>query len=193
MPETRMEKFLAESRPEQTGRHGKKPLAAIMAMIAGLAAAFFTASCGPQSDRALIEELMERVGGWAEERDAESILGVLAEDYADFEGRDKASMRTFLQDYFGRFRGIVIHLLATRIDEIKEGRASIRTEMAISSGSAEFFRKLVRFSADNYRFQFQLGKVGADWKFKSAQWEWISLDRLFPESRAVLKKIWPRT
>ena len=180
-------------RQDRPGRNRDRSLTTIYLMIAGLAAAIIFASYGPKSDRALIEDLMDRIGGWAEDRDAERILGVLDESYADFEGRDKAATRMLLQDYFGRYRGIVIHVLATRIDEIKAGRASIRTDMAVSSGPAEFFRKLVRYSADNYRFRFLLAKTGINWKITSAEWDEISPDELFPESRTILKKILPGT
>ncbi len=134
---------------------------------------------------------MERISGWAEDRDLEKILGVLDEGYVDFEGRDKAAARVLLEAELGQRRGIVIHVLATRIDEIGAGEASIRTDLAVSSGAAEFFRRLVRVSADNYRFRIQLRKRGRDWKITAASWEWISLDDLFPESRSLLKKFLP--
>jgi len=176
-----------KERPEGTG--------VVLSVVRVLTTAFWTVflalSCGPKSDRVLIAELMDRIGGWAEDREAERILGLLDEGYVDFEGRDKAAARVLLEDTLGLHRGIVIHVLATRIDEIKAGSASIRTDLAVSSGAAEFFRKLVRASADNYRFTIKLIKKGTDWKITAAEWEWISLDELFPESRSLLKKFLP--
>lgn len=145
-------------------------------------------SCGAKSDEALILELMHRVGDLAEKRDVDGLMCLVAEDYRDFEGRDKNSTRGMVDGYFRRYRGIVIHVLSTRIEETSGGEASIQTDMALSSGAAQFFRKLVKFSADNYRFRLSLGKTEGQWRIRFAEWSWISPDELFPESLTLLKK-----
>ena len=51
-----------------------------------------------------------------------------------------------IEEYFSRYRGIVIHVLASRIVVDGPGSASLETDVSLSSGAAQAFRKLIRFS-----------------------------------------------
>jgi hypothetical protein len=98
-----------------------------------------------------------------------------------------------VKDYFDHYKGIVIHMLSTRIDQLEPSAASIQTEVALSSGAAQVFRQLVWFSTDNYRFNLKLIKIQSLWKIHYAEWKYISLDEFYPESPTILKKIFPGT
>ncbi|MEN6310896.1 MAG: hypothetical protein ABFD80_05095, partial [Acidobacteriota bacterium] len=128
----------------------------------------------------------------AEKRDIDAVTARLAEDYRDFEGRDKAATEALLRQYFKR-SGIVIHLLGARIEtEAGFGRASVRAEVMLSSGAAEVFRRLVRYAGQCFRFSLELRKSPAgDWQVESAAWEYVSLTDLFPESLTILEKLFP--
>jgi len=132
---------------------------------------FLLAFCKEKTDEELILELMEDVGEYAEKKDMSSIMINLADDYHDFTGRGKKETQDMINKYFERYRGIAINVLSSRIDEIRSLEASIQTEVAFSSGAAKVFRKLVRYSTENYRLKIKLVK--------------------FPESLSILKKIFP--
>ena len=82
-------------------------------------------------------------------------------------------------------------MLSTKIDEIATDEASIRTDVLVSSGGAQLFRKFVKFAGDYYRIKARLVKRDGTWLLQYAEWEYTSLDTLFPESVSILKKIFP--
>ena len=149
------------------------------------------ASCAPKNDRALILAVLERMGSLVEDKDTSGLLSLLEEGYKDFKNRGKKQTETMVKEYFREYRGIVLHILGTRIDEIKEGEASVQTEVVLSSGAAEVFRKLFRAFGDFYRFDLKLHRSGMEWRISYAKWEIIGLNDLSPESLSLLKKIFP--
>jgi hypothetical protein len=94
-----------------------------------------------------------------------------------------------VQTYFREFRGIVVHVLSTRIDDVGLGEASIQTDAALSSGAAKALRKLVPVSTDNYRFALKLIKKQDRWLIRYAAWKHIGVEELFPESFSILQKL----
>ncbi len=152
---------------------------------------FFLTFCKEKTDEQLILELMEDVGEYAEKKDMSSIMQNLADDYRDFAGRGKKETQDMINKYFDRYRGIAINMLSTRIDELRSLEASIQTEVAFSSGAAQVFRKLVRYSTENYRLKIKLVKRDDRWQIQYAEWRYITLNELFPESLSILKKIFP--
>jgi hypothetical protein len=146
-------------------------------------------SCTPKTDEDQIRELMKEAGQLIEKKELSGLLDLLSDDYTDFRGRDKTRTKDMVQTYFREFRGIVVHLLSTRIDGIDLDKASIRTDAAISSGAAQALRKLVPVSTDNYRFQIELIKKQDRWLIRYAEWKHIGVEELFPESLSILKKL----
>jgi hypothetical protein len=169
----------------------KKQVKKMLAMILILSAALSLFVCRAKTDEDLILELMDHIDRLAEKKDIAGLMANLADDYSDFEARDKNATQAMVKDYFAHYKGIVIHMLSTRIDHVDPLAASIQTEAALSSGAAEVFRKLVRFSTDNYRFKFKLAKAQGAWKIQYAEWRYVSLNELYPESMTILKKIFP--
>ena len=151
--------------------------------------AFCLISCAGKTDEDLILELMDRIGDCAEKKDIESLMANLAYDYSDFEGRDKQKAKDMIEDYFREYRGIVIHVLSTRIVEINTPEASVETEVALSSGAARVFRRLVRFSTENYRLKIDLIKRNEQWQVRDAEWRYVTFEELFPESLTIFNKI----
>ncbi|MCK4932364.1 MAG: hypothetical protein KAT01_09365 [Candidatus Aminicenantes bacterium] len=152
---------------------------------------FLFISCGEKSDKAVILELMDKAGQYIEQKDADSLMLFVAEDYSDFRGRNKRETEEMAKHYFLEYQGIITHVLSTKIDEITPAEASIRTDMLVSSGGAQLFRKFVKFAGDYYRIKARLVKREGTWLLHYAEWEYISLDSLFPESVSILKKIFP--
>jgi phytoene dehydrogenase-like protein len=158
--------------------------------ILALALSIISLVCtGPKTDEDQIRELMEEAGRHIEKKDLKSLMDLLAVDYTDFRGRDKIQTQDMVRTYFSEFRGIVVHVLGTRIDEITPPKATIQTDAALSSGAAKALRKLIQVSTDNYRFQVELTKKQDRWLIKYAEWMPIGIEELFPESLAILKKL----
>jgi hypothetical protein len=153
--------------------------------------ALFLSSCQEKTDEQLILEMMDEVGKYAEKKDMSSIMMNLADDYRDFEGRGKKETQEMINEYYERYRGIAINMLSTRIEELRSMEASIQTEVAFSSGAAKVFRKLIRYSTENYRLKIKLIKRNDRWQIRYAEWRYVTLDELFPESLSILKKIFP--
>jgi len=150
---------------------------------------FLLVACGPKTDEDRVRELMKEAGQLIEKKELSGLLDILSDDYSDYRGRDKIQTKDMVQTYFREFRGIVVHLLGTRIDGIDLGKATIRTDAAVSSGAAKAFRKLVPLSTDNFRFQIELIEKQGRWLIRYAEWEHIGVEELFPESLSILKKI----
>jgi hypothetical protein len=161
-------------------------------IIIFLTALLVLASCARESEEARILKFMNRVGKLVEKKDLSGLLTVLTDDYTDFEGRDKKATEALIGDYFRRRFGIVAHLLHTKVGDITaEGEASLKTDVVLSSGGAEVLRKIVRFAGDFYRFKLDLRKTPEGWRISRAEWEYLTLNSLFPESLPILKKFFP--
>jgi len=149
-------------------------------------------ACRTPSEEARLKDFVKETVALAEARDLPGVMARLADDYTDFEGRDKPATEALVRDYFRR-GGIVIHLLAARVEALEpEGGASVEIEVLMSSGAAEVFRKLIRYAGDCYRFRFRLRRTPpSTWQLVSAAWENVPPGELLPESLAVLKKLFP--
>jgi hypothetical protein len=165
----------------------KRPALLIVAALLAL-----LACCSPRSEEARIDKLMDRIGSLAEKKDLSGLLALLADDYADFEGRDRAATEALLADHFHRRYGIVVHLLHTEIGGIMPGgTATVEADVVLSSGGAEVLRKIIRFAGEFFKFKLDLRKTADGWRVGRAEWTRSSLAGLFPESLTVLKKLFP--
>ena len=157
------------------------------------AAGFFPSACGAPSEEARIKEFLKKSVAKAEAKQIGALMESFSAEYSDFEGRDKADTERLIADYLGRFRGIVIHLLSARVDGPgPDGRAAVECEMSFSHGAAEVLRKLIRYTGEFYRFRFELDRTReGEWCFAYAEWQAVDLLDLFPESREILRKLFP--
>jgi hypothetical protein len=160
--------------------------------LACLAAAGLTLLCGRPSEEARIRAFLDKTVSLAEKKDLAGVMSRLAEDYSDFEGRDKAATGALVSDYFRR-TGIVIHLLAVHVTLAASGnQASAEAEAYLSSGAGEVFRRLARVAGECYRFEVRLVPApGPGWQVVWARWESVPEADLFPESLARLRKLFP--
>lgn len=150
------------------------------------------AACRPPSEEARLRDFLKETVALAGKKDLAALMALLADDYSDFEGRDKAATEVLVRDHFRR-GGIVVHLLGVRVGSLDPaGEASAEAEVLLSSGPAEVFRKLIRYAGECYRFSFRLRRAPpSNWQLVSAGWESVPLTDLLPESLAVLKKLFP--
>ena len=148
-------------------------------------------NCVHKRDKDVFTELIEEMVELAEKRDMTGLMFYFDQGFSDFQGRGKKEIREFLLSYLNNYHNPVIHVLGTKIDNLNPGEADIQTEIAISSGAARLFRKLVKVALDNYRLKIRFIKNDSSWKVSYAEWRYVSLDELYPESYALLKKIFP--
>ena len=160
----------------------------ILGFIFILSLLFF--HCGKTEEDLLLESVDE-IGDFAEDRDIDGVLSYISNNYSDDEERTFEDIEELLREYFGKFRGIVVNVLATKIIKVEVPNAEIETELALSSGAAKLFRKAVRYSGQFYRFTINLVKEGEKWRCKKALWEEMTLQELFPESTKLLRKLFP--
>lgn len=139
-----------------------------------------------------IKDMIESVEEFVEKKYISSILDQLTEDFYDMEDRTKKEIEELLIKYYDRHTGIVLHILGTRFLKIGNNLANIETEVSLSSGTAKFFRKIIKYYGETYRFTLTLVKMNKQWKINYAEWRYISLEQLFPESFKILKKIFPK-
>lgn len=147
-------------------------------------------SCRRQNENQVIAAMVADMAARAEKRDAAGLIAYLASDYGDHEKRDREQTADLIENYFSRYRGIVIHVLASRIAISGAGSASLETDVSFSSGAARAFRKMIRFSGENYRFRCRLRKDDR-WLITRAEWEYVPVDGLFPESMKIFRELFP--
>ncbi len=167
--------------------------ARILPAMLAAAALLLPHGCGRPPEEELVRRIIKDAAALAQKRDLGALMDLLAPDYRDYQGRDKAAAQALIENYLRSFRGIVIHVLGVKV-EITEpgGRAAVRTDMVLSSGAAEAFRKLARFTGDYFRFDLGLEKgPDAGWRISYAEWWSVSLTDLLPESLEALKELFP--
>jgi len=160
--------------------------------LAAVAAGLLAGACGRASEEGRIRKLIERAASLAEKRDIDGLAGLFAADYRDFEGRDRDGAVRLVAGYLDRCRGVVVHVLGVRPEEVADGRAEVGCEVALSHGAAEALRKLVRVGGECYRFRLDLRKdATGEWRFAYAEWESVGPADLLPDSLKVLKGLFP--
>lgn len=152
----------------------------------------FSADCGRLPEEEQVKQAVGSMAAELEKRDIEKVMGSVSPSYHDFEGRDRQGLSLLIEDYFRRYRGIVIQVLATRV-ELSEpgGSAVVEGDAVLSSGAAEVLRKAFRFLGEYYRFRLEMAKDSGSWLVRYAEWRELAAADLFPESLPVLRKLFP--
>jgi len=146
-------------------------------------------SCRQDTEEQRILGLCDNLARLAEKKDLAKIMDAFAEDYTDFEGRDKAGLRDLLNGYFSGRTGIVVHRLSANVElGAEQNQATLQADIALSSGAAEALRRLVRISPDLYRVKVEFSGGPGRWLIRYAEWASIDLTELLPESLSLLKK-----
>jgi hypothetical protein len=96
-----------------------------------------------------------------------------------------------VQGYFNENQGIVVHMLGIRFTHLEDQYAEMEAEAILSSGGAKIFRKMIKYAGDIYHIRLKWNKDPESWKIQFAEWEYVPIDEIFPESLTILKKIFP--
>lgn len=162
-----------------------------IAFVVTVLLVFYSWGCGGKSEEELIVETIHTIGDYAEDRDFEGIMDYISESYSDDEDRTVEEIGDLLADNIEKYRGIVVNILGTQVSELKPTSAKVETEVAFSSGAAQLFRKAVRYSGRVYRFNVDLVKENEKWRVQYASWDTVSEREMMPESRKIMKELFP--
>jgi hypothetical protein len=162
-----------------------------LVFLAGVVLSLPFFSCRAKTETDVIAAMVADMAVQAEKRNADRLIACLADDYRDFENRDRRQTAALMEEYFSRYRGIVTHVLSSRIVIEDARHASLETDVSLSSGAAEAFRKMVRAAGENYRFRCRLRKENR-WLITEAEWEYVAVEGLFPESIKILRELFPK-
>lgn len=131
-------------------------------------AAVFFAGCGEPAlgPEQQLRDWVARGEAAIESKDRSRLLKMVSASYADKRQNDRVALSNKLRAYF--FRQNSIELL-TSIDEIRLfGETAAEIDLTI--GSAGTNDDLLGFSANAYRFRFELEVIDDDWQLTSARW-----------------------
>lgn len=102
----------------------------------------------------------------AENKERRELVGMISKSYADARGNERSDLENLLRVYFLRQNRVV---LVTRIEEITV-YDDTAAKLVLTAGMAGTNDGVLGFSADAYRFTFELEKSGDDWQLISARW-----------------------
>ena len=101
-----------------------------------------------------------------EAKERRRLVGMISPAYADARGNDRAAIDYTLRAYFKRMNNVQ---LITSIEDIQVIGDSA-AEVVIKVGMAGTRGGVLGFSADAYRFAFELERDGDDWLLIAARW-----------------------
>jgi len=131
--------------------------------------------CGADPEQ-LVRDRIEEARLAAEAGDLKALGAMLAEEFVDDRGNDRAAVLA-LVGYYIRVDG-GLHIW-TRIDGIKiaeSGEAQVRLLVALAAGPIEKLEDLTRLRAEVHRFTLTLVEAGrGDWQVTYATWARASL------------------
>ncbi len=150
-------------------------------------------NCSTSSGRSEIEEIIYSAVSAAEEKDVEKFMKIISIEYLDEEERTKADIREKVKTYLNRFRGISVNILNIKTVNKSMTSAEVITEISFSSGIGKIFSKIVNSYGEVYRFNISMSLISKSWVVRRADWSWMSIDELYPESLKVLRELFPNT
>lgn len=156
-----------------------------------LASIISNVSCSGKSEEDLIRESIKEAAGYAEDNDLERTMEYISPDYSDSQERTVEDIAQLLESYLGKYRGIAINMLGVKINSLNPPEAEIETDLGLSSGALQVFRKVSKYAGYFYRFKLKLAKSGKKWQVESASWEQISQQELNKEAAEKLKELFP--
>lgn len=102
----------------------------------------------------------------AREKERRRLVGMISSSYADARGNERGDIENLLRVYFLRMSNI--QLLST-IEEITV-YDDTAAKILMTIGMAGTHGGVLGFSADAYRFEFELEKESDDWQLIAARW-----------------------
>ena len=102
----------------------------------------------------------------AEAKERRRLVGMISPAYADARGNDRNAIENTLRAYFMRMSNVQLITSIEDIQVIGESAAEVTVKVAMA-GTHD---GVLGFSADAYRFAFELERDGSEWQLLSARW-----------------------
>ncbi len=135
------------------------PLLVLAALLAG---------CGaePAPPEEALRAWLAQAEQAAEARDLDALLELVSDDYSDARGYDRDDVARRLRLLFLRQKSVG---LLVDVDELSVFRDSA-AEVLLTVAMAATNDALLGFSADAWRFEFELRREGGDWRLLAARY-----------------------
>ena len=114
----------------------------------------------------------------AESRDLSDFKQLIADDFSDVQGHDKATLVRIAAGYFLRNKNI--HLF-TQINDIHfphPDQADVRLYIAMTGQAVNDINSIFNLRADLYEFELKLLRQDGDWLLHNARWSRVRQDSL---------------
>ena len=138
--------------------------------LAVLLYAMLTACSAPSSGpEEALRDWVERGVAAAESKERRAMMTMVSPAYADARGNTRDSIESMLRVYFLRMNTVELLTSIEQISVIGDSAA----EVVLKVGMAGTHDGVLGFSADAYRFAFELQRQDDEWLLISARWgEW---------------------
>ena len=142
--------------------------AVIRALCLAAAALVLLAGCGdaPSEPEAELRAWVETGIASVEAKERRALLDMVSDAYVDGRGNERGDLDRILRVYFHRMNNIK---LLPKIEEITIYDDSA-AQLVLTVGMAGTNDGMLGFSADAYRFEFEVEKADRDWHLISARW-----------------------
>ena len=147
--------------------------------------------CGSSDKRSEIEIAIYKAVDSATNNDVEEFMKFIDYDYLDSEERTKPDISEKVESYLNRFRVISINILNIKTVQSDNDTAEVVVEINFSHGLGKMLSKVIRSYGESYRFRMDMTRRVRGWVVKHAEWEWMSIEELYPESIKVLRELFP--
>ncbi len=128
-----------------------------------LVAALLIAACSASSDEQQVRAVIDAAETAAEARDTSDVLDLVAPDYADGQGFDKAQLQNFLRAYFLMHPKIELVVRIGKVDFATPNRARVTVEIVMLGTQVESNSKTA-LAGDAEKLQVELKRQQAEWR-----------------------------
>jgi hypothetical protein len=154
----------------QRQTRGYVPFSRFSPALAGLLLAVLAACSAPTSaPEEALRNWVSRGIEAAENKERRALMAMVSPAYADARGNDRDSIERLLRVYFMRMNTVTLITSVEDISVIGDSAA----ELILKVGMAGTHDGVLGFSADAYRFAFELQRQDDEWLLIAARWgEW---------------------
>jgi hypothetical protein len=142
---------------------GLASVAVILSIVAGV-------GCGAAPEQRILERI-EEARSAAEAGDLAALRGMVAEDFVDDRGNDRAAVLAMVGYYVRIEGGLYIWTRVDQVEITEPGRAQVQLLVALATGPIERPQDLVRLRAEVHRFTLRFTEATrGDWQLTHATW-----------------------
>jgi hypothetical protein len=119
----------------------------------------------PQAPEAALKEMLTRAEAFAEAGEAGALADLVADDYEDAGGRDRAQLALMLRGLLMRYPRLELVVSVERIELFSPVLAQVELRVLAAGAGAG------RVSAEGLRISASLRDDGEGWRVTSARWD----------------------